>query len=64
MMLWPGLRLIGTGFSPKVTNGAFYEVEGAGATIKLVGGIELTQEEAGKYLRLAYVITICTFPLP
>ena len=58
MLLWPGLRLIGTGFSPKVTTGAFYEVAEAGETIKLVGDIELTQEEVGKYLRLAHAITI------
>ena len=57
MILWPGQRLIGTGFSPKVTNGAFVEVAAVGETIRLVGDVELTQE-AGRFLRLSHAITI------
>ena len=58
MTLWPGLRVIGAGWSPKITNGAFHVIESLGEEIKLEGGIALTHAEAAKSLRLAHAITI------
>ena len=58
MTLWPGLRVIGAGWNPKITNGAFHVVESMGEEITLEGGIVLTQAEAAKSLRLAHAITI------
>ena len=59
MTIWPGQRLIGAGWNPKVPNGSFVVVERAGPdSIERQGGISLTTAEARKCLRLSHAITI------